>query len=80
MNSNNDNFEDDLIAQLRVAHYYASNQDDICDDMAGAIRLLNKVAASNNLRDTDSIMLKAIVKVALDLLDDVDTENLAKYL
>jgi RNAse (barnase) inhibitor barstar len=80
MNSNNDSFENDLISQLRVSHYYASNQDDVCDDMAGAIRLLNKISANNTLKHTDSLMLKAIVKVALDLLDDVDTENLADYL
>jgi hypothetical protein len=75
-----DNFEDDLISQLRASHYYASNQDDICDDMAGAIRLLNKVSANNTLNHTDALMLKAIVKVALNMLDKVDTESVANYL
>jgi len=75
-----DNFEDDLISQLRATHYYASNQDDVCDDMAGAIRLLNKVSANNTLNHTDALMLKAVIHVALNLLDDVDTENLADYL
>jgi len=77
-----DNFEDDLIFQLRASHYYASNQDDVCDDMAGAIRLLGKLidAQSTHLSHTESLMFKAIVKVALNLLDEVDTENVSNYL
>lgn len=81
------NFEDDLISQLRATHYYASNQDDVCDDMAGAIRLLGKLidaqsteSAHNTLAHTESLMFKAIVKVALNLLDEVDTENVSNYL
>lgn len=73
MNENN-NFEDDLISQLRASHYYASNQDDVCDDIIEASRQLDKLSACS------SLMLKAVIQVALNLLDEVDTENISNHL
>jgi len=88
MSKNND-FENDLIAQLRASQYYASNQDEVCDDIVGVSRQLKKLSAHANLDHaspksintrSSSLMLKAVIQVALNLLDDVDTETINQNL
>jgi len=80
-----DNFEDNLITQLRVSNYCASNQGDICDDIIEAGRQLDKLSTHTTLKQpnhkhSSSLMLKAVIQVALNALEEVDTETINQNL